>query len=268
MMQGYIAVPKYFDAKQKMAMAIPSSGESLGAVVFPLIISQLNQDYGWRGMFLILSGIALHICVCGALLRPLKIANTKSEKQSIQHDWSFLKMWNFHILYLSAILVGFGTSIVYGHLGAYANFELDISLTKTAILYSTIGVSLILFKLLFGLLTNMEHKCFMFDPFKLYILFCTIGGIASLTLLWIGDFTGLMAFSVAFGACYACIGGALTPSILIRLYGNKGLEQLSLTYGVMQACWGVGYVLGSPSAGKQQYLRTSLWLFCFKENSF
>ena len=23
MMQGYIAVPKYFDAKQKMAMAIP-----------------------------------------------------------------------------------------------------------------------------------------------------------------------------------------------------------------------------------------------------
>ena len=202
-------------------------------------------------MFLILSGMALQICVCGALLRPLKTVDTKSEKQNIKHDWSFMKMWNFHIMFLSGILFGFGTSIVYGHLGAYANFELDISLTKTATLYSTVGISLILFKLLFGFLTNSEHICCMFDPFKLYILFSAVGGVASLTLLLINDFTGLMAFSVAFGACYASIGGALTPSILIRLYGDKGLEQLGLTYGVMQACWGVGYVLGSPSAGKQ-----------------
>ena len=212
-MQGYISVPKYFDAKQKMALAIPSSCESLGGVVFPLIINQLNEGYGWRGMFLILSGIALHICVCGALFRPLKISNTESEKQIIKHDWSFLKMWHFHIMFLSGILFGFGQSIVFGHLGAYANFELGINLTKTAILYSTIGVSLILFKLLFGLLTNLEHKCFMFDAFKLYILFCAIGGVSSLTLLLMNDFTGLMVLSVAFGACYASIGGALTPSI-------------------------------------------------------
>ena len=208
-MQGYIAVPKYFNAKRRVAMAIPSCGEAFGGVVFPLIINQLNEIYGWRDMFLLLSGIALQVCICGALFRPLKTTSSKSDEQNEKHDWSFLKMLNFQAMFTSTTLFGFGASIVYGHLGAYANFELNITLTRTASLYSAIGVCVTLFKFLFGLLADFEQKCCMFEPFKLCIFFYFVGGLSSLTLSWIKDFTGLVAFSVVFGASFASIGGRL-----------------------------------------------------------
>ena len=264
MMQGYIAVPRYFNAKRRVAMAIPSCGEAFGGVVFPLIINQLNEIYGWRDMFLMLSGIALQVCVCGALFRPLKTATSKSNEQNIKHDWSFLKMLNFQIVFTSTALFGFGASIVYGHLGAYANFELNITLTRTAALYSSISASIILFKLVFGILVDYENKYCMFEPFKLCIIFIFVGGMTTLTLSWITDFTGLVAFSVVFGASFASIGGALTPSILIRLYGGKGLDQLGLTYGVTMIYLGVGYVLGSPAAGN---VLSSFWLLQNYDNT-
>ena len=125
----------------------------------------------------------------------------------------------------------------------------SIALTRTATLYSTISASIILFKLVFGIMIDYENKCCMFEPFKLCIIFVFVGGMSSLALPWITDFTGLVIFSTVFGASFACMGGALTPTILIRLYGGKGLDQLGLTYRVVMIYLGVGYVLGSPAAG-------------------
>ena len=251
-MPGFTVVPRYFDTYTKVALALSSSGEAIGGVIFPLITNKLNTIYGWEGMFLLLSAIALQICVCGMLYRPVKNEKGKDvtfQKQRKANDWSFLKMWKFQILYLTGALYGFGASIIYGHLGAYAAFELHIDLSKTAMVYSIIGISMIFFKIIIGILAELSNKCCIFEPLTLYILLFATGGIGSLILPFISDFSALMAFSISFGASYASLGGALTPSILIRLYGEKGLDQLGLTYGVMFAYWGVGYILGSPAAG-------------------
>ena len=48
------------------------SGTGLGSSLFPVIIHNLIQAYGWRGSLLILSGINLHLLLFALLLFPVK----------------------------------------------------------------------------------------------------------------------------------------------------------------------------------------------------
>ena len=46
------------------------AGIGAGIITFPIMIRYLLEFFAWRGTFLILSGIALNLCVCGAVMRP------------------------------------------------------------------------------------------------------------------------------------------------------------------------------------------------------
>ena len=52
-------------------MGIASFFSSVGALVFPPLLLLLFRHYGFAGMFLVLGACSLHICVAGALFRPL-----------------------------------------------------------------------------------------------------------------------------------------------------------------------------------------------------
>ncbi|XP_052103525.1 monocarboxylate transporter 14-like [Mytilus californianus] len=82
-MPGSVAVAKYFKNHRPLAMAISSAGGGIGSFAFPPIIEMLNEYYTWRGMFLILGGITLNICVFGLVLRPMakEVSPTKSHQQ-------------------------------------------------------------------------------------------------------------------------------------------------------------------------------------------
>ena len=50
-------------------MQFPGTG--IGTLIFPPITQYMLDHYGFRGSILILGGVILNLCVCGALLRPL-----------------------------------------------------------------------------------------------------------------------------------------------------------------------------------------------------
>uniref|UniRef100_A0A8C4UW46 Uncharacterized protein n=1 Tax=Falco tinnunculus TaxID=100819 RepID=A0A8C4UW46_FALTI len=64
-------VSHYFSKKRALANAIASAGESAFAFTFGPFFQWLISQYGWKGALLIIGGIQLNICVCGALMRPL-----------------------------------------------------------------------------------------------------------------------------------------------------------------------------------------------------
>ena len=62
---------RYFiKSRLGIANGIAYSGEGLGAMVLPLLITSCTQAYTVRGTMLILGGIWFNCCVIGALLRP------------------------------------------------------------------------------------------------------------------------------------------------------------------------------------------------------
>jgi len=62
---------RYFVRRRVLANALASVGTALGYSALPLLASFLRAHLGWRGSFLVLGGMLLHCCVCGAVMRPL-----------------------------------------------------------------------------------------------------------------------------------------------------------------------------------------------------
>ncbi|XP_029767554.1 monocarboxylate transporter 7-like [Terrapene carolina triunguis] len=65
-------VSHYFSNRRALANAVASAGECAFAFTFGPFFQWLIGLYGWKSALLIIGGIQLNICVCGALMRPLK----------------------------------------------------------------------------------------------------------------------------------------------------------------------------------------------------
>lgn len=53
----------------------------IGTFIFPPVIQLLIDTYGWRGCTVILAGVFLNICVCGALMRDLKWTSFRAKQK-------------------------------------------------------------------------------------------------------------------------------------------------------------------------------------------
>lgn len=67
-----VSVAYYFDKRRSFATGISVCGSGIGTFIFPPIIQYLISEFGWRGCTVILAGIFLNMCVCGALMRDLE----------------------------------------------------------------------------------------------------------------------------------------------------------------------------------------------------
>ncbi|XP_070533822.1 monocarboxylate transporter 12-like isoform X2 [Ptychodera flava] len=61
----------YFKRRLKIAVGIALAGVGAGQLILSLLTQFLVETYGWRGTLIILSAFEAHVCVAGALLRPL-----------------------------------------------------------------------------------------------------------------------------------------------------------------------------------------------------
>ncbi|KAK2916729.1 hypothetical protein Q8A67_001103 [Cirrhinus molitorella] len=83
-------VGHYFVRRRAFANALSSIGTALGLSTLPLLANYLLSSFGWRGSFLVLGGVLLNCCVCGAVMRPLG-AKPKMEARPGETDNPQLK---------------------------------------------------------------------------------------------------------------------------------------------------------------------------------
>lgn len=57
---------------------ICSSGSGVGTLIFPPLITYLIDKFSFSGTLMLLAGILLNCCVCGAFYRPLKVCNSQN----------------------------------------------------------------------------------------------------------------------------------------------------------------------------------------------
>ncbi len=83
-------VGHYFVRRRAFANALSSTGTALGLSTLPLLANYLLSSFGWRGSFLVMGGVLLNCCVCGAVMRPLR-AKPKMEARTGQTNNRQLK---------------------------------------------------------------------------------------------------------------------------------------------------------------------------------
>ncbi|XP_019116629.2 monocarboxylate transporter 6 isoform X1 [Larimichthys crocea] len=80
----------YFERRRVFANALSTTGTAVGLSSLPLITNALLGQFGWRGSFLILGGMLLNCCVCGALMRP--VASNKPRNSQVWEKTSNLSL--------------------------------------------------------------------------------------------------------------------------------------------------------------------------------
>lgn len=73
----------YFERRRVFANALASTGTAVGLSSLPLIANALLGQFGWRGSLLILGGVLLNCCVCGAVMRPVASGPNKCRHSQV-----------------------------------------------------------------------------------------------------------------------------------------------------------------------------------------
>lgn len=76
-----VIVAYYFEKRRAFATGLSVCGSGIGTFIFPPFIEFLINNYAWRGATMILAGLFLNLCVCGALMRDLEYTKKKKKKK-------------------------------------------------------------------------------------------------------------------------------------------------------------------------------------------
>ena len=242
----------HFDKWTGLAFGFVCVGTGIGNLIYPFIIEGLIHKYGWRGSLILLGGITLNLCVCGAMMFPMKkLANettTKSQeievgKLSSKFTTSRQLLQGPFILFcLASLIVSFGISVYFTHIGAFATIDLRMDGGQLSMVISVVGITGLIGRLLQGFIMSMP--CVEVHIVVILLFLCM--GIVIAVVPVINTYRDMLVMASLFGAFQSGYGPALAEAAK----NHVGMEHYAVGYGLQQLFCGVGYILGAPAAGK------------------
>ncbi|NWI18732.1 MOT2 protein, partial [Crypturellus soui] len=255
-------VSHYFSRKRALANAIASAGECAFAFTFGPFFQWLIGQYGWKGALLIIGGLQLNICVCGALMRPLKsryLPNTScpdaetppgmrasgrdNVNSPITHkifNWMLLRRLEFVLYAIFGILAAMSFFVPPLFL-VPLSYSLGIDESWTASLLSVLALVDFAGRLLCGWYANLHLTR------TVHLLAMTIALIStSLMLLPLANnFLSLAIFTGFYGFFFGT-----TVAIHITVLADVvGMSDFDSALGLFMLIRSTGGFLGPPLAG-------------------
>lgn len=234
-----MAVEQYFHHKRFQALSIVMGGIGAGIIAFPIGIRYLLNYAAWRGTLLILSGIALNLCVCGAVMFPV----AKGRQVRLMPLLSCLPLRNvvFHGMCIANLFWSFGSTIIYIYLPSYA-MDYGSDLTTAGFLISCIGTSAFTARMIFAF---MGHNSTLDD---MTALLCSVGlgvVVTGICPLLIDDYAGQIGYAILYG--FYC--GYYTTFLQQASRELVGPEYIAMGNGYLSFMIALGSLLGGPAAG-------------------
>lgn len=251
-----IMLNRYFSEKRPLANGLAAAGSPVALCCLSPLGQVLQYKYGWRGGFLILGGLLLNCCACGALMRPLiapkknvedqEVPQEVKEKPKPKHkllDFSVFKDKGFVIYTIAAAIMVLGLFVPPVFVVSYAK-ELGNEDTKSALLLTILGFIDIFARPTCGLIAGLKWvrpRCVYFFSFAMIF-----NGTTDLIGSMSNDYTSLVIFCIFFGISYGMVG-ALQFEVLMAIVGT---EKFSSAIGLVLLVEAVAVLVGPPSAGK------------------
>ncbi|CAL9697213.1 unnamed protein product [Knipowitschia caucasica] len=260
----------YFDRKRPVANALSSAGECIFTFVFTPLSQWLIDSYSWRGAMLILGGLQLNLCVCGAMLRRLKTSqdcsrpneveaverermlqnNSQSQhkvdkqalkcKMSSYVDFSLVADLNFMVYSMFGVFAALGFFAPSLFLVPYARSRGVQDYQSTALMSISAALDLA-GRVTFGWVANMR---IIKTVHQLIVTVILLGVILVLCPL-ASSFSELALFSSAFGLVF----GATVAVHITVLAEVVGVQRLGSALGFFMLLRSSGGLLGPPIAG-------------------
>lgn len=253
-----IMLNRYFSEKRPLANGLAAAGSPVALCCLSPLGQVLQYEYGWRGGFLILGGILLNCCACGALMRPL-VPPKSSEAPGIENapddgdktvkpkpkllDFSVFRDRGFLIYTIAASIMVLGLFVPPLFVVSYAK-ELGNEDTKSALLLSILGFIDIFARPTCGIIAGLQWvrpRCVYLFSFALIF-----NGITDLVGSLSKDYTSLVVFCIFFGISYGMVG-ALQFEVLMAVVGT---EKFSSAIGLVLMLEAIAVLVGPPSAGR------------------
>ncbi|KAL0993575.1 hypothetical protein UPYG_G00109970 [Umbra pygmaea] len=253
-----IMLNRYFSEKRPLANGLAAAGSPVALCCLSPLGQALQYKYGWRGGFLILGGLLLNCCACGALMRPLKAPlkpNTLELEEEVKEvekpktkpkpllDFTVFKDRGFLIYTIAASIMVLGLFVPPVFVVSYAK-ELGNEDTKSALLLSILGFIDIFARPTCGIIAGLKwvrpRVVYMFSFAMLF------NGCSDLVGSQAKDYPSLVVFCIFFGISYGMVG-ALQFEVLMAIVGT---EKFSSAIGLVLLMEAIAVLVGPPGAGR------------------
>nr|XP_040050893.1 monocarboxylate transporter 13 isoform X2 [Gasterosteus aculeatus aculeatus] len=248
-------VSHYFSRWRPIAYAVASSGECVFAVMFSPFFRWLIETYGWQGALLVIGGLQLNLCVCGALMRPLEVdgedvRTTQEAKEApplpprrrtkVVFQFSLMGKPELLLYILFGILAAAGFFIPPLFLAPFVS-SLGTDSYWPAFLLSALALADLAGRLLCGWVANAR----LVRNLQLLAVVVALLGAVLLLLPVSHDYWTILVFSALYGFLLGCAVAIHVTSIvdIVTLEGfDSGL-------GLFMLFRSVGGFIGPPAAG-------------------
>lgn len=261
----------YFDRRRPLANGLAAAGSPVFLSALSPLGQQLLERFGWRGGFLLLGGLLLHCCACGALMRPpgpgprrggsaggaAREADEEAEAASPGRSLSAAPAGRarrrlldvavcadraFAAYAVTKFLMALGLFVPAILLVNYAK-DAGVPDADAAFLLSIVGFVDIVARPACGALAGLARlRPHVADLFSLALL---ANGLTDLSSARARSYGALVAFCVAFGLSYGMVG-ALQFEVLMAAVGAARFPS---ALGLVLLIEAVAVLIGPPSAG-------------------
>ncbi|KAM6966800.1 monocarboxylate transporter 4-like [Tautogolabrus adspersus] len=252
-----IMLNRYFSEKRPLANGLSAAGSPVALCCLSPLGQVLQYQYGWRGGFLILGGLLLNCCVCGALMKPLvppktlklrdpeqdEEEGTEKKKKTKLLDFSVFKDSGFVIYTVAASIMVLGLFVPPVFVVSYAK-ELGNEDTKSALLLTILGFIDMFARPICGVIAGLKWvrpRCVYLFSFAMIF-----NGTTDLIGSQAKDYTSLVVFCIFFGVSYGMVG-ALQFEVLMAIVGT---EKFSSAIGLVLLMEAMAVLVGPPGAGR------------------
>uniref|UniRef100_A0A3Q3LJG0 Monocarboxylate transporter 13 n=1 Tax=Mastacembelus armatus TaxID=205130 RepID=A0A3Q3LJG0_9TELE len=248
-------VSHYFVHWRPIAYAIASSGECVFAIMFGPFFQWLIEMYSWQGALLIIGGMQLNLCVCGALMRPLEMnqSSVQETKDSLEGDatmlppkkkaifqCSLLRKPELSLYILFAIFAAAGFFIPPLFLVPFAN-SLGMDRYWPAFILSVLALADLAGRLICGWIANMR----LLRNLQLLTMVVTLLGVVLLLLPISHNYCVILLFASLYGFLFGCVV-AIHVTTIVDIVSLEGFDS---GLGLFMLFRSIGGFIGPPAAG-------------------
>ncbi|XP_077482319.1 monocarboxylate transporter 4-like [Stigmatopora argus] len=251
-----IMLNRYFSEKRPLANGLAAAGSPVALCCLSPLGQILQYRYGWRGGFLILGGLLLNCCACGALMRPLApprkrgdagLPATETEKKARPGrkllDLSVFRDKGFVVYTVAASVMVLGLFVPPVFVVNYAK-GLGYEDTHSALLLTVLGFVDMFARPLCGVVAGLKWvrpRCVYFFSFAMIF-----NGVTDLVGSQAHNYGGLVVFCMFFGLSYGMVG-ALQFEVLMAIVGT---DKFPSAIGLVLLMEAIAVLLGPPGAGR------------------
>ncbi|XP_039102025.1 monocarboxylate transporter 3 [Hyaena hyaena] len=261
----------YFERRRPLANGLAAAGSPVFLSALSPLGQQLLEHFGWRGGFLLLGGLLLNCCACGAVMRPPPGPGPRPRRDSAddapgeaEADRAGLRLREappggrarrrlldvavcadraFGVYAVTKFLMALGLFVPAILLVNYAK-DAGVPDADAAFLLSIVGFVDIVARPACGALAGLArlrpHVAYLFS------LALMANGLTDLSSARARSYGALVAFCIAFGLSYGMVG-ALQFEVLMAAVGS---HRFPSALGLVLLVEAVAVLIGPPSAGR------------------